>query len=125
MELKYLDLAKKYFPNHPEPRWKFVALLVDKEPISVALNNTEKTHPLISKEFPYKRLHAEIHCLLKAPREKISQSHMYVFRFTKDGNLAISKPCIACMKVIKKFGVKHITYSLNSRKFQTITLSTE
>lgn len=114
----YLEKVRPYLNSHPEPKWRFVALLVNRFPISLALNNTNKTHPLISKENPKRRLHAEINCLLKANKKFISGSSMYIFRVNSLGNLALARPCAICLRLLKKYGVETIIYSTNQIVFK-------
>ena len=42
---------------------------------------------------------------------KSTPNSLYVYREYANGNKAMARPCPACMKYIKEFGIKHICYS--------------
>jgi|TARA_B100001093_G_C26487632_1_gene867616 cytidine deaminase len=51
----------------------------------------------------YSSLHAEVDAVNKLKKsEKNKRVNMIVFRVNKQGDICMSKPCINCMKVIKK-----------------------
>lgn len=69
-----------------------------------------KTHPTIGH--PRSRMaHAEMKCLSKAPKSKISGGILHIYRLDKDDNIKIAKPCSHCMNEIKKTKIKRIIYS--------------
>lgn len=77
-------------------------------------NSYRKTHP--RQDFFARRagqparqyLHAEVAALLRAPKDCDT---LYVFRFTKDGQLALAKPCPVCQLAIKHFGIRKVFHS--------------
>ena len=86
--------------------------------------NTNKTHPIQMKYNKYRnlycngmqpqaKLHAEIMCLLNIKDLDIdfSKVKLYIYREDKNGHLALSKPCDACMRAIKDLGIKEISYT--------------
>lgn len=56
-------------------------------------------------------LHAEIDCLLKAPRTKIEGSTLIIYRKLRNGALGLARPCNFCMAAIEEFKVKKIIYT--------------
>ena len=40
-----------------------------------------------------------------------SKVKLYIYRETRDGKLAMSRPCPACMQAIKDLNIKHIAYT--------------
>lgn len=56
-------------------------------------------------------MHAEISALNKTTAKYRKNAIVFVGRTTKDGKLAIAKPCSKCEKILKKVGVKRIWYS--------------
>lgn len=106
-------------PPLEHQRWKVIAVLIGKKPISIATNDLEKTHPIMSKENPNKRSHAEIRCLRNAPLEKIKGSTIHVYRFS-DGAFKMAKPCTTCMNYIQEMGVKKVIYTTNYNRLETI-----
>lgn len=90
--------------------------------------NTNKTNPLQYNYNHYRdlewnnvepkaKLHAEMTCILKIMHLDIdfSKVKLYVFRQDLNGNLAMCRPCRACMKAIKDLGIKNIYYTTNDR----------
>lgn len=88
--------------------------------------NTNRTHPLQKKYNKYRKmrsdgfepmpkLHAEISCLLQIKDLDIdfNKVKLYIYRENKNGNLAICRPCPACMKLIDELGIKEIYYTTN------------
>lgn len=107
---KYSKMILDALPSLTGQRWKVIAILTGKKPISIATNDPHKSHPLIGKHNPNKRVHAEIRCLRNAPTEKIRDSTMYIFRFS-NGTFKLAKPCLICMSYIQEMGVKKVIYS--------------
>lgn len=61
------------------------------------------------------KVHAEVICLSKIKYLDIdfSKVHIYTYRETKRGHIAISRPCPSCMAMIKSMGIKHVHYTTN------------
>ena len=88
--------------------------------------NTNKTHPLQKKYNRYRnktyvgeftqKLHAEMSCIMQIKDMDIdfSKVELYVYREDRNGNLAMCRPCGACMKAIEDLGIKKIHYTTNS-----------
>ena len=67
---------------------------------------------MIRKYDPHKTMHAEMSAVFKAlKREDIGGSTIVVYRETKDGQMAMSRPCSVCMKILKSVGVKSAIYT--------------
>lgn len=67
----------------------------------------------VSKKYLPCKLHAEINCLVRIKYLDIdfSKVHIYTYRETKNGHLAISKPCPSCLAMIKSLGIKNLHYT--------------
>lgn len=107
-------------------RYTIVAHCLDKQNniLSCAANNYDKTHPL-QKYFAEKvghneriYLHAEIAAILRAKDRQIHRIRVY--RYGKDGQLLLAKPCPVCMEAIKAFGIKEVFYSTNEGTIEVI-----
>ena len=85
--------------------------------------NTNKTSPLQARYNIYRfnadtpdKAHAEVSLIHKL-RWKFGDSidwarvHIYLYREYKDGNLALSRPCQACLMMLKELGIKKIMYT--------------
>ena len=88
--------------------------------------NSDKTHTEQAKynRWRYKdvgnrylpcKQHAEIAALAKIKYLDIDMSKIkvYVYRETRDGHVAIARPCNACIAAIRQMGIKHILYTTN------------
>lgn len=88
--------------------------------------NTDKTHSVQAhyNELRYKdsgnrylpaKGHSE--CLACAKIKYLdidfSRVHVYVYRETRDGHIAMARPCPACMKAIRDLGIKYVHYTSN------------
>lgn len=87
--------------------------------------NSNKTHTIQKKYNLYRYddrksnhyyreyVHAEIMALSKIKFLDIdfSKIELYLYRQTKDGKLAMSRPCNSCMAYIKKMGIRKIHYT--------------
>jgi len=85
--------------------------------------NTNKTSPLQARYNVYRfnadtldKAHAEVN-LVHRLRWKFGDSidwtkvHLYLYREYKDGRLAPSRPCPACMAMLKELHIKKIYYT--------------
>ena len=119
-DFHYFKIAKAVSKTSTFERIKIGAIIVYKKEILSAGVNVKKSHPL-QKKYNHLRfecqpeyhhyLHAEIRAILNADREDLSGASLYVFREDRKGNLALSRPCPACMEVIKNHGIKKIFYT--------------
>lgn len=59
------------------------------------------------------KVHAEVSVLTKIKYLDIdfSRLHLYIYREWKDGTVAMSRPCGACMAAIRELGIRHIHYT--------------
>lgn len=84
--------------------------------IAQATNSYTKTHPLMlhfgrkvgMENRPF--LHAEVAALLKCGTQK--PYAISIERRTRQGTLALAKPCPICEQAIKAWGIKRVSYSL-------------
>ncbi len=90
-------------------------------------NNRSKSHPLQSKYYPHSNaagIHAEVGCLIKYVNRQLAHQArggrclphlrdcvLHVWRYTKDGQLALAKPCSGCELAIREFRVGQVFYS--------------
>lgn len=69
-------------------------------------------------------IHAEEMTILRANRLRIFNRYddlaITVFRFNKEGKRMHSKPCIECLKLIKKFGIDEICYFDNDGEIKEL-----
>lgn len=109
--MKFIKLLKKLkqFSTHPVHQMSCV-ISKGNQIISVGYNKN-KTHT--HSPHKYKFLHAEIVALLDNKFADLNGCTIYIYRETRDGVPAISKPCPSCMEAIRLAGIKKICYSIN------------
>lgn len=117
MKLKYFTLAQQMAANASHSM-KHGAVLVKKgKVISVGFNKV-KTHP--KSPHPFNQIHAEVDAIFNS-RTNLKGTELYIYRETKDGLPAMSKPCAHCQKLINSVGIKRIYYSIpNGYKGETL-----
>jgi tRNA(Arg) A34 adenosine deaminase TadA len=105
--------------------YKVAAIIVYKNSIiSYATNSYKKTHPLqafFRKKFNNQKItdgkiacvHAEISAIARILGNRkydLSKCKIYVSRIDKQGNRAISKPCVECFAAIRYYQFKECIY---------------
>lgn len=93
------------------------------EIISIGVNRI-KSHPLqkrlnckyystkFSKGTLFRHgLHAELHAILNAGDRDLSGARIYIYREDHNGNMALCRPCPACMEAIRKKGIRKVYYT--------------
>ena len=91
--------------------YRLGAILVYKNNIVSVGMNSYKTHPILQKRTAWPFLHAEQHAIVRAGVDNCEGLDLYVARVLKNNNLAMSRPCGICDKLIKEVGIKNIYYS--------------
>lgn len=121
-ETSFFNIAKEmsHFSDFHGPH--IGAVVVSGKTILSTGYNTNKTRPLQHKYNIYRNFqdyktsvaagHAEINALSRLigkelDWEKIS---IFVYRELRNGNKGCSRPCAACMKLIKDLGIKNIYF---------------
>lgn len=124
MKVTYFKHARNIAKMSDYPRHKIGCIVVYDNKIIGMGFNSKKTHPL-QKVYNVERfscdntphcMHAEVHALAGLIHNKAinwKKVSIYNYRETKDGCLAMSKPCPSCMKLIKDLGIKDIYYTSN------------
>jgi len=106
--------------------------------VLVVTHNSHKTHPLQAKYYPHKNargLHAEIAVLAQylsrqtAARVRnvkllppLGKCALRVWRFRKDGTLALAKPCSGCQAAIAYYELGEVLYTNNKGIWEILTL---
>ena len=101
-------------------RYNITAIITDKRgrPLSIANNDYKKSHPMMRQlgeavGEPYKiALHAEVSAILRC--HDLSKAHkISIFRYDKDGNPRLAKPCKVCMRAINLSGIPNVEWTTN------------
>ena len=108
MNLRFFDLARKISKLSNHHHHKIGSVIVrGSKIVSVGTNNL-KTHP--RSTHPHFSLHSEMAAVLLA-KQDLHGCEIYVYRETKNGVPALSRPCMYCMPFIKEAGLKEVHYS--------------
>ena len=121
IDLKFFEVARVVSETSDFPRIHIGAVIVLKHDIVSVGVNQQKTHPIqkhynINRDFERAEsanhfIHAEMDALRKVKYYNLKNAAIYIYRENKSGNLAMSKPCNACMAFIKHLGIQHIFYT--------------
>ena len=99
-------------------------VVVQKGKVLSASFNSSKTHPVQKMYNKYRysgdntphSVHAEIHALSQIADADVNWKQVTVYvarKRNQDGQYGMSRPCPACMNMIKKLGIKNIVYTTN------------
>ena len=98
-------------------RFKVGAVIVQKNKLISAGANSDKSHPIqkrYDKERGFKThhsCHAEVRAILNSKLNSLTGCTVYVYRETKNGVLGKSRPCPACIKMLRDYGIKRMCYT--------------
>lgn len=75
--------------------------------------NKWRYNPDETKKYLPSKIHSELSSLQKIKYLDIdfSKVHMYIYRETKNGQVAMARPCPSCMAAIQEMGIKHLHYT--------------
>lgn len=119
MKPRYFDLAKKLSVKSTHPKHQLGCVIVNKNRIVGVGFNKFKTHTRSNHAF--QMLHAEVDALIGQDRSVLRGCDVYVYRETKDGQPAMSKPCQACELALRDAGIKTVYYTTEGG-FETFRL---
>ncbi len=81
--------------------------------ISIGFNQHFKTHPLTRLFHEEQTIHAEVSSIIRLKNKEILKDcKIVVYRQHKDGELAMSRPCPTCIKILKFFKISQIAYTI-------------
>ena len=124
-QLKYFEICKSVSKLSDFPRQHLGAICVYRKQILSVGTNQTKSHTLQAiynshrgfDGFEYNSsIHAEIDALSKIRYMDVdfSKVRLYIYRETANGELAMARPCRACMGFIRDMGIREIWYSTDS-----------
>jgi len=61
------------------------------------------------------------HCEARLARKLDKGATVYLVRLTKDGEWAMSKPCVDCMRALRRKDVNKIYYSIGPKEWASLT----
>lgn len=99
-----LRLAARVLPSPDRGKQALVAFGLRRgQIVAIGENSYTKTHPQMLRFGDYPFLHAEIACLLKAPKDIDT---LFVARRGRKGQWLNAAPCPVCQKAIQTFNPK-------------------
>jgi deoxycytidylate deaminase len=109
----YFREANRASKQSDHPHYKVGACIVYKgRVLSVGFNQILKNHPLTRMFNEHQSIHAEVSSIIRLKKKKIlKECKMVVYREYANGELAMSRPCPTCIKILKFFGIKKIIYT--------------
>lgn len=109
--MKCLKIAKE-LNSETGVKVNHFSFLVKKNSINSIGYNSYKTHPIAERlGYRFPTHHSELSCILNFSGKEIRDYYMINFRFDKMGQLAMSKPCKGCQKLLKYYCVGKTIYS--------------
>lgn len=109
----FFNIAKAESLKAKHRQHKLGAVLVyRKGVVAKGHNDAVKTHPIMRKYDNYKTLHAEVSAIIKLKNKDILKDcDMYIYRETKNGDLALSRPCSVCSKLLRMMGLRNVYFT--------------
>ncbi len=99
-------------------RYSHVAFVLSGNRIIDSETNKPKTHPAIKKHgYPeHSHLHAELAVSIRHGKLDCSDYSLVVVRIRSNKQLALSRPCKTCERVLRALCYKRVYYSLDSQE---------
>lgn len=116
MKSRYFNLAKKLSYKSDYQSHRLGAVVIKGNEIIGVGFNKKKTHPL--SETRFNNIHAELSAVLSAGLDDLQGCSVYVYRETKQGRLALARPCEPCMKLLKQLSVSKVYYTIDDGFFE-------
>lgn len=117
MKPRFVELAKRAARNSTHHNFRVGAVIVRKNQVlSFGHNKPTQTHP--RSRNAWRRIHAELDAILGVPLEVLRGADAYIVRITHTGLLAMSRPCIDCVNLLREVGIRKMYYSNEKRVVQ-------
>jgi len=114
---RFFQIARLISTMSTHGRFKVGAVIAKKGKLIAAGVNSDKSHP-VQKHYDRVRgfkthhnCHAEVRAVLNSRLNVLTGCSIYVYRETKNGTLGKSRPCPACIKMLRDYDIKHIYYT--------------
>jgi len=118
MKSRYFDLAESVANLSDYPRVNIGSVIVKNKDIISVGQNMLKTHPTqhqynkwLPYDMPVDHIHSEINAISKTRTDNLRGSTIYIFRRDRNGDIAMCRPCNACMQAIRDAGIKDVYYT--------------
>lgn len=123
-DIKFFNVAKSLSKISDFNRIHIGAIIVHNNEVLGSGYNQRKSHPLQKKlnglrfhkfftDSSKHYLHAEMEAIIHSKNKDLKGASIYVYRENMHGDIAMCRPCPACMAKIKEKGIKKIFYTTN------------
>ena len=121
-DFRYFAIAKEVSKKSTYNRVHIGAIVVGKNKILGEGTNMIKSHPLQMKynklnpdmkENYAHAIHAEVSAIVHTGTTDLEGCIIYIYREDRNGKIAMCRPCIGCMQLIKAVRIKTIYYTTN------------
>lgn len=112
MKKKFFELAKKLSYKSDYESHRLGAVITRGSDIVGIGFNKKKTHPLSTTRF--NNIHAELSAIINSGIEDLSGCSIYVYRETKQKQIALARPCEHCVKMLKQVGISKVFYTTDN-----------
>lgn len=128
----YIEWAKAMKPAKQTGQYYHITVICKKRKVvAVGFNNLQKQHPshkwgeYISLKTNHPEhytagLHSEVSAIIKLGHEDCSQFDFFNIRINNHNELAPSKPCINCQRILNQVGYRTIYYFDNNLNLKTL-----
>lgn len=118
---RFFQVARAVAETSRHPHFRVGSAVILNKGVLSTGENKPMSHPL-QKRYNNLRfgdvacdhtIHAELNALIKAKNlvHNLKDAKIFVYRITRKGKRAISRPCAACMQAIKDFGIREVYYT--------------
>lgn len=106
---KFFEIAKRLSKKSEHHRHHIGCVITNGSKLVGLGFNRLKTHT--RSTHPFHSIHAELHAILGITVSDLRGSKVYVYRENFWGQLAMSKPCPTCHKMLQDLGVREVFYT--------------
>ena len=128
----YIELAKAMKPAKQTGQFYHITVICKKRKvIAIGFNNLCKRHPshkwgeYIAYKTNYPEhyaagVHSELSAIIKCGHEDCSQFDFFNIRINNHNEVAPSKPCLNCQRILKQVGYNNVYYFDNNLNLKTL-----
>lgn len=109
MKYRFFQIAKRLSYKSDYAAHRLGCVIVNGTTIKGLGFNKNRTHPKSNNQ--WKTTHAELSAILNAGTENLYGCEAYIYRETKNGNIAMARPCSFCTQLLRSVGINKIHYS--------------
>lgn len=109
---RFLNLAYRYTADRLEAIPMAAVITYGSTVVCHGVNKSKSNPRQLLEKNPFRATHAELDAISRKRFKLQKGATIYVVRRLKNGNLAMAKPCVSCLKAIRSAGIKRVVYSI-------------